>query len=100
METALQASHRGLTYLRISAHVKFGPPDKLPFIVVEGVSDDHERRRKTRAGAGELLARLGYRITLEPGRDTYDVTPLRPVSSRGKMRMIRWPKRCCECCWR
>lgn len=98
IETALRASHRDVMHLRISAQAHFGPPDHLAFIVVQGVGSDRDQRRKIRAEAGVLLLRLGYQVALEPGRDTYEVTPLRPVSSHEEMRMIRCLQIACNSC--
>lgn len=98
VETALRASHRDVMHLRISAQAHFGPPDHLAFIVVQGVGSDRDQRRKIRGEAGDLLLRLGYQLALEPRRDTYEVTPLRPVSSHEEMRMIRCLQIACNTC--
>ena len=33
--------------------------------------------------------RRGYAVELEPGRDVYDVRPIRPSSAHEKLRMLR-----------
>lgn len=95
VEVALRAANPDLPHLRISAQSHFGSPNHIAFIVVHGIGEDRERRREVRAEAGELLRRLGYRVALEPGRDVFEVTPLRPVSAHDELRMLRCLRTSC-----
>ena len=88
VETALQAANPTLSQLRISGQSHYGPPDRLAFVDVFGVDGDRTWRREIRAEANYILLRLGYAVELEPGRDVYDVTPLRPTSSHDRIRML------------
>jgi len=88
VQIALQAAHTDLPHLRISGQSHYGPPDRIAYIDVYGVEDDSARRRQIRDQAGELLQRLGYTVVLEPGRDVYDVSPLRPISAHERMQMF------------
>ncbi len=89
VETALQASHPDLPHLQISGQSHYGSPDRIAFVVVYGVEDDHTRRRHIRSEAGEMLRRLDYTVALEPGRDVYDLEPERPNSAHGRLRMLQ-----------
>ena len=89
IEVALRAASPDLPHLRISAQSHYGPPDRIAFVDVLGVEDDRTRRRQIRADAGDLLRRLDYAVGLEPGRDVYDVAPIRPVSAHDEIRMLR-----------
>ncbi|MCB1313883.1 MAG: hypothetical protein KDK29_19255 [Sedimentitalea sp.] len=88
VEAALQAANPALSHFRISAQSHYGPPDRLAFVDVFGLEGDRTRRRQIRAEASDMLRRLGYVVELEPGRDIYDVTPLRPTSAHDQMRML------------
>lgn len=90
IETALKAANADLSSLRIYAQSHFGPPDRVAFIVILGVDEDRERRRAIRSDAADLLRHLGYVVELEPGRDVYEVLPLRPKSAHERMQMHRF----------
>ncbi|WP_238368629.1 hypothetical protein [Mesobacterium pallidum] len=78
-QTALRAANRDLPHLRIYAQAHVGPPNRIAFVVVHGVGEDRDRRRRVRAEAGDLLQRLGYTVELEAKRDACDMAPRRPV---------------------
>jgi hypothetical protein len=88
IETFLRHKHPDLLQLRLSAQSHYGPPDAVAYILVYGIDEDPNRRRAIRAQAGELLRRLGYRVELEPGRDVYDLCPVRPTSAHEEVRML------------
>lgn len=89
VETALRRDHPDLPELRLAAQSHYGAPDHVAFIVVHGVDADQRRRRQIRADAGDLLRRIGYRVALDPGRDVYDVDPIRPDSAHEELRMLQ-----------
>ena len=88
IETALRADNPDLPHLEISAQSHYGPPDHVAFIDVYGVDDDTMRRRQIRSQAGDQLRRLGYTVELEPGRDVFDIAPVRPASAHERLRML------------
>lgn len=96
IEAALRAGNPNLPHLRICAQSHYGPPDRIAFVDVYGVDDDRTRRRQIRADAGDLLQRLGYVVGLEPGRDVYDVAPVRPVSAHDEIRMLQCLHAACD----
>ena len=89
VEAALRCKHPDLLHLRIAAQSHYGPPDRIAFIEVRGIDGDRTRRRQIRAAAGDLLAQIGYHVELEPGRDVYDVEPIRPESAHDELRMLQ-----------
>lgn len=89
VETALRREHPDLPDLQLAAQSHYGPPDHVAFVVVHGVDADQGRRRQIRADAGDLLRRIGYRVALDPGRDVYDVDPIRPTSAHEELRMLK-----------
>lgn len=89
VEVALRCEHPDLPNLRITAQSHFGPPDRMAFIAVFGIDADRARRRQIRADAGVILERLGYSVQIEPGRDVYDVEPVRPASAHDELRMLQ-----------
>ena len=95
VETALRREHQDLPDLRLAAQSHYGPPDHIAFIVVHGVDADQERRREIRGDAGDLLDRIGYRVALDPGRDIYDVRPIRPASAHEELRMLQSLREAC-----
>ncbi|MBY5971205.1 hypothetical protein KUV28_02545 [Ferrimonas balearica] len=84
-QSTLRAANRDLPHLRIYAQAHVGPPNRIAFVVVHGVGEDRDRRRRVRAEASDLLERLGYAVELEPERDVYDVAPPRPVSAHDEL---------------
>lgn len=95
VEISLRRQHPDLPQLRLSAQSHYGPPDDVAFVEVHGIIDDPARRRKIRSDAGDLLRQLGYRIGLDPGRDVYDVKPIRPTSAHEELRMLRCLRDAC-----
>lgn len=88
IETALRVAHPDLPGLAIAGQAHYGPPDRLTFVDVSGVDGDRPRRRKIRNEASGLLRRLGYTVELEPGRDVFDIDPIRPASAHERLRML------------
>lgn len=78
-QTALRAANRYLPHLRVYAQAHVGPSHRIAFVVVHGVAENRDRRRRVRAEASDLLQRLGHTVELEPKRDVYDVAPRRSV---------------------
>ena len=60
-----------------------------PLVVVSGVDADQAQRRQIRAEANDLLGRLGYAVEIAPGRDVFDLEPVRPASSHEQLQMLR-----------
>lgn len=89
IETALRCKHPDLSELRITAQSHYGPHDRIAFVVIYGIDGDATRRRQIRSEAGDLLRRLGYCVELEPGRDIYDVSPVRPESAHEAPQMLQ-----------
>jgi hypothetical protein len=89
VETALRRENPDLPDLRLAAQSPYGPPDHVAFVVIHGVDEDQKRRRSIRADAGDLLRQIGYRVALDPGRDVYDVDPIRPDSAHEEVRMLQ-----------
>ncbi len=89
VETALRTANPDLPNLRISAQSHYGAPDRIAFVDIRGVDDDRIRRRQIRDDAGDIHGRLGYVVQLEPGRDAYDVAPIRPASAHDRLRMLQ-----------
>lgn len=89
IEAGLRAANPDLPKLRISAQSHVGPPERIAFVIVHGLSEDRARRRSVRNHAHDLLRRLGYTVELEHGRDVYDVAPRRPDSEHDKIRMLQ-----------
>lgn len=89
VETALQTAHPDLPHLRISGQSHYGSPDGIAFVDIYGVDSDRIRRRQIRADAGDMLRRLNYKVELEPGRDVYDLKPIRPESAHDRLRMLQ-----------
>lgn len=89
IETALRAWHPDLPNLALSGQAHYGPPDCLAFVVVSGVDADQAQRRQIRAEANDLLGRLGYAVEIAPGRDVFDLEPVRPASSHEQLQMLR-----------
>ena len=50
-QSALRAANRDLPHLRIYAQAHVGPPNRIAFVVVHGVGEDRDRRRRVRAEA-------------------------------------------------
>ncbi len=95
-EQALRAANPDLPHLRISAQSHYSTLNRLAFVDIYGVDDDRIRRRQLRADASDLLRRLGYVVEIEPGRDVYDVTPIRPVSAHDEIRMLQCLRAACN----
>ena len=95
IETALRREHPELHDLRLAAQSHYGPPDHVAFGAVHGVDADQERRRKIRGDADDLLRQIGYRVALDPGRDIYDVRPIRPASAHEEFRMLQSLQEAC-----
>ncbi|SEL62978.1 hypothetical protein SAMN05444413_11250 [Roseivivax marinus] len=89
IETALRAGNPDLPNLALFGLAHYGPSHCLAFVVVSGVARDQVRRRQLRTEANDLLRRLGYAVEIEPGRDVYDLVPIRPASSHERLRMLR-----------
>jgi len=96
VETALQAAHPDLPRLGISAQSHYGPPDRVAFVVVLGVDEDTVRRREIRGAASAMLRGLGYTVEIEPGRDVFDIDPVRPASAHERLRMLRDLRAACD----
>lgn len=89
VEIAIQTANLDLPDLQISAQSRYGPPNRIAFVNVYGVDDDQTRRRQIRAHAGDFLCRLGYTVELEPGRDVYDLSPVRAASNHDRLWMLQ-----------
>ena len=89
IEAALQAANPDLLGLQISGQSHHGAFDRFAFVDVFGVDHDRTRRRKIRAEASDMLRRFGYAIEIEPGRDVYDLEPIRPTSAHDRLRMLQ-----------
>lgn len=87
VETKLRADNPDLTNLWISAQSHYSS-DGLAFIEVFGVDDDAPRRRAVRSEASALLGMLGCKVELEPGRDVYNIDPIRPASRHAAIAMM------------
>lgn len=96
IEVALRATNPDLPNLRITAQSHYGPPNRIAFVVIFGIDGDRDRRRQIRAEACVFLQRLGYDVEMEPGRDIYDVAPIRPVSAHDEIRMLQCLRMACE----
>ena len=89
IEVALRCKYVDLPFLRFTAQSLYGLPDRIAFVEVHGIEENRVRRRQIRADADDLLRRLGYCVELEPGRDVYDVRPVRPVSAHDALQMLQ-----------
>jgi hypothetical protein len=96
VESALRRQQPDLVHLRLVAQSHYGPPDALAFVEVYGLDADRTRRRAIRAEAGDLLRRLGYRVEVEPGRDVFDITPVRPRSAHEELHMLQRLRKACS----
>lgn len=96
IETALRRDNPDLPNLHLIAQSHYGPPDRIAFVEVHGVSEDRDRRRQIRAEASDLLGRLGYQVEIEPGRDVYDILPEAPVSAHDAVGMLQKLRDACR----
>jgi hypothetical protein len=96
VETALQAANPTFPDLSICGQSHYGPSNRFAFIDVFGVDQDRFRRRQIRLEANDMLRCLGYAVELEPGRDVYGVTPLRPTAEHDRMRMLQSLHAACD----
>lgn len=90
VEQTLRATNPDLPHRGTVARQLTGAPR-----IHRGVDSDRTCRRQFPADASDILRCLGYTVDLEPGRDVYDVRPVRPISAHDRMRMLQRPHAAC-----